>query len=109
MTTRRPQASDGLAVPPSTTGSVDDTNTHTNGPDESDASAHETVWRAGYERVRTGPLRAQNDTAYNPEDESLEPVDDRPSRTTRGRPATDGAGLSTASRGEAATGSPPHP
>jgi hypothetical protein len=67
-----------------------------------------TVWRAGHERVATGPLRAQADDVYIPEDEPLQGVTDRPARdrrTTRGIPAPDAAGLSSAPEGAATTGS----
>ena len=80
----------------------------TSGPvreDDEELPDATTVWRAGHDRVATGPLRAQGDNVYNPEDEPLQAASDRPPRTTRGLPAADGAGLSSAPDGAARTGS----
>ena len=64
-----------------------------------------TVWRAGHDRVATGPLRSPPDTGYGIDEEPIRPVADRPDRATRGRPATDAAGLSTVEGRPARTGS----
>jgi hypothetical protein len=76
-------------------------------PADPDVTAADTIWRAGTERVATGPLRAHGTNVYNAEDEPLQEVTDRPTRTTRGRPASDATGLSTADDGDAKTGSRP--
>ena len=47
-------------------------------PVDPEAIEPATVWRAGHERVATGPLRAHGTDGYNAEDEPLQPVTDRP-------------------------------
>jgi hypothetical protein len=76
-------------------------------PGDPDAIPPATVWRAGHEPVATGPLRAHGTDVYNAEDEPLQEVTDHAPRSTRGRPAKDDIGISTAEKGDAKTGRTP--
>lgn len=87
-----------------------DARTEVEEPDDPDTIEPDTVWRADHGRVATGPLRAHGTDAYNPEDEPLQEVTDRPARspeTTRGHRSGDAAGLSSSDEPDAVTGSGP--
>lgn len=87
-----------------------DARTEVEEPGDPDTIEPKTVWRADHERVATGPLRAHGTDVYNPEDEPLQDVIDRPARsteTTRGHRSGDATGLSSSDERDAMTGSGP--